>query len=83
MDNEDDQSGRINQIHEQLLSAYSQFPSESPSSCMLDDEGEGSSRINKKDRSIVPKDDLPHPTLVGLPVSRLRQAVMAVPMLVT
>lgn len=81
MDKADEQSGRMEQIHEQLLSAYSQFPPESHNVCLVD--GEGTSGSNRKDESTESRNDLSHPTLVGLPISRLRQVVTAVSMLVS
>ncbi|CAL9166175.1 unnamed protein product [Musa hybrid cultivar] len=81
MDKADEQSGRMEQIHEQLLSAYSQFPPESHNVCLVD--GEGTSGSNRKDESTELRNDLSHPTLVGLPISRLRQVVTAVSMLVS
>ncbi|XP_042416926.1 CSC1-like protein RXW8 isoform X1 [Zingiber officinale] len=81
-DKEDEETGRMEQIHEQLFSAYCQFPAEISSSCTPDEDGEGSSGVDKKDMS---GDDLQvdvkHPTLPNLPVFRLRQAVDAVSML--
>ncbi|KAG6492729.1 hypothetical protein ZIOFF_047694 [Zingiber officinale] len=79
-DKEDEETGRMEQIHEQLFSAYCQFPAEISSSCTPDEDGEGSSGVDKKDMS---GDDLQvdvkHPTLPK--VFRLRQAVDAVSML--
>ncbi|WVZ60085.1 hypothetical protein U9M48_010151 [Paspalum notatum var. saurae] len=83
MDKEDHQSGRTEDLHQRLHSAYFQFPDtddiplEGVQTAGIDEDrsgtsGESSREENKADK---PKSDLSHPTLDGLPVSRLRNAV--------
>ncbi|KAK3137115.1 hypothetical protein QOZ80_5BG0448130 [Eleusine coracana subsp. coracana] len=91
MDREDERSGRINEIHHRLHFAYCQFPDtedvplekirivggveEAGSS-----SGEGES--NGKEACENPIRDLSHPTLKGLPISRMRHAVRSITFLI-
>ncbi|GJM95057.1 hypothetical protein PR202_ga11753 [Eleusine coracana subsp. coracana] len=91
MDREDERSGRINEIHHRLHFAYCQFPDtddvplekirivggvEEPGSS----SGEGES--NGKEACENPIRDLSHPTLQGLPISRMRHAVRSITFLI-
>lgn len=91
-DKEDEETGRMEQIYRQLLSAYCQFPAEISSCYMPDEEGEGSSGVDKKETTggcVDKKEttggdsqaDIEHPTLPHLPIYRLRRAINAVTML--
>lgn len=86
MDREDEQSGRMEEIHEGLHSAYCQSTdTESVDDisvervqavCTTDEDGSGSSGEPSGKESVgQPVSDLSHPTLKGLPVDRLRRAV--------
>ena len=79
MDIEDRQMGRTEDLHHRLHKAYFQFsdtediPLEGVHSVGRDEDGSGTSgESSRKERA---NDDLSHPTLDGLPVSRLRNAV--------
>lgn len=81
-DKDDEETGRMEQIHGQLFSAYCQFPAEISSSYMPDEEGEGSSGVDKKDTTGGDSQaDIEHPTLPHLPIHPLRRAINAVTML--
>ncbi|KAF7051989.1 hypothetical protein CFC21_060160 [Triticum aestivum] len=86
MDREDEQSGRMDEIHEGLHAAYCQSTdTESADDISLervqavsttDEDGSGSSGEPRGKESVgQPVSDLSHPTLKGLPVERLRRAV--------
>ncbi|XP_006650400.1 CSC1-like protein RXW8 isoform X2 [Oryza brachyantha] len=83
MDREDEQSGRMEDIHHCLHSAYCQFADTDDIPLKgihvdRDEDGSGSSGESScKDDSTQPTTatDISHPTLEGLPVSRLRHAV--------
>ncbi|XP_072988245.1 CSC1-like protein RXW8 isoform X2 [Typha latifolia] len=91
MDREDEQSGRMDQIHEQLILAYCQFPPDAQDKSPRGDECEGeveghnsSIEIDNNARSQVSKDDSSqHPTLGTLPVVRLQKAVKFLSMIFT
>lgn len=89
MDREDERSGRTDEIHHRLHSAYCQFPDtedvplekikiigENEEQCSS--SGESTGKETRED----PKRDLSHPTLKGLPVSRLRHAVKSITFLI-
>nr|XP_010943525.1 CSC1-like protein RXW8 isoform X2 [Elaeis guineensis] len=80
MDTEDEQSRRMEEIHRQLHPAYCQFPPHTQDVC--DVEVEGSSEVDSKDSSRGMENDFSHPTLPGLPVSRLRRAVSLLSVLI-
>ena len=79
MDIEDRQMGRTEDLHRRLHNAYFQFsdtddiPLEGAHSVGRDEDGTGTS--GESSRKETTDDDLSHPTLDGLPVSRLRNAV--------
>ena len=79
MDMEDQQMGRTEDLHRRLHNAYFQFsdtddiPLEGAHSVGGDEDGTGTS--GESSRKETTDDDLSHPTLDGLPVSRLRNAV--------
>lgn len=86
MDREDEQSGRMDEIHERIHSAYCQSTdTESADDISLervqaisttDEDGSGSSGEPSGKESVgQPVSDLSHPTLKGLPVDRLRRVV--------
>ncbi|CAM0875500.1 unnamed protein product [Alopecurus aequalis] len=82
MDREDQQSGRMDAIHQGLRSAYCQSPDtddiplEGIQTSSTDEDGSGSSgESSLKEGAGQPGNDLSHPTLKGLPVDRLRTAV--------
>ncbi|VAH95794.1 unnamed protein product [Triticum turgidum subsp. durum] len=86
MDREDEQSGRMDEIHKGLHSAYCQSTdTESADDISLervqaisttDEDGSGSSGEPSGKESVgQPVTDLSHPTLKGLPVERLWRAV--------
>ncbi|XP_006664233.1 CSC1-like protein RXW8 [Oryza brachyantha] len=90
MDREDERSGRMDEIHRRLHSAYCQFhDSEDVSLEKIqivgrdEDQGCSSGKSNGKETcEEEPKVELSHPTLNGLPVSRLRHAVRSITFLV-
>lgn len=79
MDKEDQQSATTEDLHHRLHSAYFQFhdtddvPLEGHSTTGRDEDRSGCSGESSRKESAV--DELSHPTLDGLPVSRLRSAV--------
>ena len=79
MDMEDQQMGRTEDLHRRLHNAYFQFsdtddiPLEGAHSVGRDEDGSGTS--GESSCKETTDDDLSHPTLDGLPVSRLRNAV--------
>ncbi|KAG8062068.1 hypothetical protein GUJ93_ZPchr0003g18322 [Zizania palustris] len=82
MDREDEQSGRMDAIHQRFHSAYCQFvdtddiPLEGVRVGSRNEDGSGSSgESSGKEGTNDSKGDLSHPTLDGLPISRLRHAV--------
>ncbi|OEL31572.1 CSC1-like protein RXW8 [Dichanthelium oligosanthes] len=83
MDKEDQQMGRAEDLHERLHSAYFQFadtddiPLEGVHTAGRDEDESGTSgeSSHKESADDDTKDDLSHPTLDGLPVSRLRNVV--------
>uniref|UniRef100_A0A0E0BVM0 CSC1/OSCA1-like 7TM region domain-containing protein n=1 Tax=Oryza glumipatula TaxID=40148 RepID=A0A0E0BVM0_9ORYZ len=89
MDREDERSGRMDEIHHRLHSAYCQFhdtediPLEKIQTVGSDEEqGCSSDKSNGKETFEEPRAELSHPTLNGLPVSRLRHAVKSITFLV-
>lgn len=89
MDREDERSGRMDEIHHRLHSAYCQFPDteEVPLEKIKiiggdEEQGSSSGESTGKDTCEDPKMDLSHPTLKGLPVSRLRHAVRSITFLI-
>jgi hypothetical protein len=89
MDREDERSGRIDEIHHGLHSAYCQFPDtvDVPLEKIEivggdEEQGSTSGESSGKETCEDPKKDLSHPTLKGLPVNRLRQAVKSVTFLI-
>ncbi|XP_052139517.1 CSC1-like protein RXW8 [Oryza glaberrima] len=89
MDREDERSGRMDEIHHRLHSAYCQFydtediPLEKIQTVGSDEEqGSSSDKSNGKETFEEPRAELSHPTLNGLPVSRLRHAVKSITFLV-
>ena len=89
MDREDERSGRTDEIHHRLHSAYCQFPDTEDVplekiKIIGEDEEQGSSsgESTGKETREDPKRDLCHPTLKGLPVSRLRHAVKSITFLI-
>ncbi|TKV92083.1 hypothetical protein SEVIR_9G140400v4 [Setaria viridis] len=86
MDKEDQQMGRTEDLHDRLHSAYFQFPDtddiplEGAHNVGRDENGNGTSGESSRKESADddPKDDLSHPTLAGLPVSQLRNAVISI-----
>ncbi|OEL15615.1 CSC1-like protein RXW8 [Dichanthelium oligosanthes] len=89
MDREDELSGRIDEIHRRLHSAYCQFPDteDVPLEKIKivggdEEQGSSSGESTGKESCEDPKRDLSHPTLKGLPVSRLRHAVRSITFLI-
>uniref|UniRef100_A0A0E0MPZ3 CSC1/OSCA1-like 7TM region domain-containing protein n=1 Tax=Oryza punctata TaxID=4537 RepID=A0A0E0MPZ3_ORYPU len=89
MDREDERSGRMDEIHHRLHTAYCQFhdtediPLEKIQTVGSDEEqGCSSGKSNGKETCEEPRVELSHPTLNGLPVSRLRHAVKSITFLV-
>ncbi|KAF3319750.1 CSC1-like protein RXW8 [Carex littledalei] len=77
MDREDEQSGRLEEIHEQLHTAYSQFTHDTSvkihdESSDVEDQASSSCKSNGLGK------ELSHPTLKGLPTARLQKAVRTV-----
>ncbi|XP_044386480.1 CSC1-like protein RXW8 isoform X2 [Triticum aestivum] len=93
LDREDERSGRMEHIHHGLRSAYRQFPDEDIKLEKIltvrndedQDEGRSSSEPNGEQtcKEQEPGRDLCHPTLEGLPVSRLRDSVRSIAFLWT
>lgn len=83
MDKEDQQSGRTEDLHQRLHSAYFQFPDtddiplEGVHTAGSGEDGSGTSGESSQGESATDetKSDLSHPTLDGLPVSQLRNVV--------
>ncbi|EEE59670.1 CSC1-like protein RXW8 isoform X1 [Oryza sativa Japonica Group] len=82
MDREDEQSGRMDDIHHRLHSAYCQFADTDDIPLKgvhvdRDADASGSSGESscKEDTNQPTTSDISHPTLEGLPVNRLRHAV--------
>lgn len=89
MDREDERSGRMDEIHHGLHSAYCQFadtvdvPLDKIEIVGGDEEqGSSSGQSSVKETCEDPKKHLAHPTLKGLPVNRLRHAVRSVTFLI-
>ncbi|XP_047078405.1 CSC1-like protein RXW8 [Lolium rigidum] len=93
MDREDEQSGKMEHIHHQLHTAYCQFPDTEEMQLEKiriagndkDDEercssGESNSKETCEERQ--PRKDLSHPTLKGLPVNRLQNAIRSITFLI-
>ncbi|KAM0927644.1 hypothetical protein ACQ4PT_002724 [Festuca glaucescens] len=93
MDREDEQSGRMEHIHHQLHTAYCQFPDTKEMQLEKiriagndkDDEercssGESNGKETCEERQ--PRRDLSHPTLKGLPVNRLQNAIRSITFLI-
>ncbi|OAY78861.1 CSC1-like protein RXW8 [Ananas comosus] len=87
-DREDEQSGKMEEIHQQLHSAYCQFSPHTGDMCHPETEGEGeeegqcSTEVNDRNRSQDMKDGLSHPTLSGLPVAKLQRAVKSLSLII-
>ncbi|KAJ1294207.1 hypothetical protein BS78_01G128100 [Paspalum vaginatum] len=85
MDKEDQQSGGTEDLHQRLHSAYFQFPDtddiplEGVHTAGRHEDGSGTSGESSREENTAdePKSDLSHPALDGLPVSRLRNAVIS------
>ncbi|KAL6894492.1 hypothetical protein ACP4OV_008590 [Aristida adscensionis] len=85
MDRKDQQEGRMEELHHRLHSAYFQFhdtddiPLEGIHTVGRDEDGSGTSGESScKESADQPRresSDLSHPTLKGLPLSRIRNAV--------
>ncbi|TVU45727.1 hypothetical protein EJB05_05225, partial [Eragrostis curvula] len=90
MDTEDEQAGRMEDLHHRLHSAYFQFhdtdddiPLEGVRTVGIDEDGCGTSgESNCKESPDQPESDLSHPTLEGLPVSQLRNAARSLSFIV-
>jgi calcium permeable stress-gated cation channel len=89
MDREDERSGRIDEIHHRLHFAYCQFPDTEDVPLekigiagAVEEEGSSFSESNAKETCEKPRRDLSHPTLRGLPVTRLRNAVRSITFLI-
>jgi calcium permeable stress-gated cation channel len=89
MDNEDQQSGRMEDLHNRLHSAYFQFhdsgdiPLEGVKTISRDEDGGSTSaESNSKESVHQPESDLSHPTLEGFPVSQLRNAARSLSFIV-
>lgn len=89
MDREDERSGRIDEIHHRLHFAYCQFPDteDVPLEKIrivggVEETGSSSGEPNGKEACENPRRDLSHPTLKGLPVSRLQNAVRSITFLI-
>lgn len=89
MDNEDERSGRIEEILEQLHPAYCQFPADNTAntaeSC---DREENSARTSQAEgestsKDVVKNGALHSTSLGGLPVARLKEAIASISLLVT
>lgn len=85
MDREDEQSGKMDEIHRGLHSAYCQFldtddiPLEGVKTIGRDEDGSGNSgESSSKENTNQPRSDLSYPTLKGLPVGRLQRAVRSI-----
>ncbi|XP_062214990.1 CSC1-like protein RXW8 [Phragmites australis] len=81
MDREDQQAGRMEDLHQRLHAAYFQFPDtddiplEGVHTIGKDEDGSGTSGESScKESADQSSSDLSHPTLEGLPVSQLRNA---------
>ncbi|XP_062212040.1 CSC1-like protein RXW8 isoform X2 [Phragmites australis] len=82
MDTEDQQAGRMEDLHQRLHSAYFQSPDtddiplEGVHTVGRNADGSGTSgESSSKESADEARSDLSHPTLDGLPVSQLRNAV--------
>ncbi|TVU45728.1 hypothetical protein EJB05_05226, partial [Eragrostis curvula] len=90
MDTEDEQAGRMEDLHHRLHSAYFQFhdtdddiPLEGVHTVGIDEDGCGTSgESNCKESPDQPESNLSHPTLEGLPVSQLRNAARSLSFIV-
>ncbi|KQJ85654.1 CSC1-like protein RXW8 [Brachypodium distachyon] len=91
MDREDERSGRMEHIHHRLHSAYCQFPDTEDIQLEKittvgndEDRGCGSAESAGKEtgEEQQPRRDLSHPTLKGLPISRLQTAVRSITFLI-
>jgi hypothetical protein len=91
MDREDEQSGRMEHIHHRLHTSYCQFPDTEDIQLEKihiagndEDENCSSGESNSKEtcEEQQPRRDLSHPTLKGLPVSRLQNAVRSITFLI-
>ncbi|KAL6846883.1 hypothetical protein ACP4OV_022736 [Aristida adscensionis] len=89
MDRQDEQSGRMDEIHHYLHSAYCQFSDSEDVPLKKiriigkdEDQGSSSGESSGKETCENPTRDLSHPTLKGLPVSRLRNAVRSITFLI-
>lgn len=84
MDRLDEQSGRMEETHQQLLTAYCQFPPDAHEVC---EEGGVAGEIDPDElKDPLPRLPLPnliHPSLNGLPVSQLHNAVASLTSLVS
>ncbi|KAM0830021.1 hypothetical protein ACQ4PT_066493 [Festuca glaucescens] len=92
MDREDERSGRMEHIHGRLHTAYCQFPDTEDiqlEKIQIDGNGvekncsSGESKGKETLEEQQPRrDELSHPTLKGLPVSRLQNAVRSITFLI-
>jgi hypothetical protein len=92
MDREDERSGRMEHIHGQLHTAYCQFPDTEDiqlEKIQIDGNGgekncsHGESKGKEtREEQQSRRDELSHPTLKGLPISRLQNAVRSITFLI-
>ncbi|KAJ4788057.1 hypothetical protein LUZ62_039303 [Rhynchospora pubera] len=81
MDREDQQSGKMEEIHKHLHTAYSQFPHSTDGVKINDESSE--ERASSSSQSDGSGKKLSHPTLRGLPIARLQKAVKTVCLVVS
>uniref|UniRef100_A0ACD5W6P5 Uncharacterized protein n=1 Tax=Avena sativa TaxID=4498 RepID=A0ACD5W6P5_AVESA len=92
LDREDERLGRMEHIHDRLHTAYCQFPETEDiielEKIKIDGNGEeescssGESKGKENPQEQEPRRELSHPTLKGLPVSRLQNAVRSITFLI-
>jgi calcium permeable stress-gated cation channel len=78
MDRDDEQSGRMEEIHEQLHTVYSQFPHSTGGVKISDESSDVEDQASSSSQSNGSGKELAHPTLRGLPIARLQKAVRTV-----
>ncbi|KAI0503446.1 hypothetical protein KFK09_014380 [Dendrobium nobile] len=84
MDSEDERSGRLDEILKQLSSAYCQFPADTTELCNRGENSVVTSQVDGESSSKdVVKNGALHSTLGVLPVSRLKEALASLSLLVT
>ncbi|XP_078177952.1 hyperosmolality-gated Ca2+ permeable channel 2.1-like isoform X3 [Carex rostrata] len=81
LDREDEQLGRLEEIHEQLHTAYSQFPHDT-SVKIHDESSDVEDQASSSNKSNGLGKELSHPTLKGLPNAQLQKAVRTVCLIV-